>query len=62
MSRIVILYNVFEVCEVILFELGVLCLKFLFIVEEWKVIEIKFSERWNFLYCVGVLDGKYVVM
>ena len=53
---------VLEVCEAILSELGALCLQFPFTVEEWKALDFKFSERWNFPHCVGALDGKHVVM
>lgn len=28
--------------------------------EEWKNIEKKFSDRWNFPNCVGALDGKHI--
>ena len=61
-SRTAISYIVLEVCQAILSELGALCLQFPSTVEEWKVIENKFSERWNFPHCVGALDGKHVVM
>ena len=61
-SRTAISYIVLEVCEAILSKLRTLCLQFPSTVEEWKAIEIKFSERWNFPHCVGALDGKHVVM
>ena len=61
-SRTAISYIVLEVCEAILSELRALCLQFPSTEEEWKAIEIKFSERWNFPHCVGALDGKHVVM
>lgn len=51
-----------EVCEAIFSVLGTSCLQFLSSVDEWKTIENKFSERWNFPHCVGALDGKHVVM
>ena len=53
---------ILEVCEAILSELRPLCLQFPSTEEEWKAIEMKFSERWNFPHCVGALDGKHVVM
>ena len=62
MSRTAISYIVLEVCEAILSELRALCLQFPSTEEQWKAIEIKFSERWNFPHCVGALDGKHVVM
>lgn len=61
-SRTAISYIVLEVCEAILSELRALCPQFPFTEEEWKAIEMKFSERWNFPHCVGALDGKHVVM
>ncbi|XP_057310152.1 uncharacterized protein LOC130648138 [Hydractinia symbiolongicarpus] len=30
--------------------------------EEWKKISQKFEELWNFLNCVGAIDGKHVMM
>ena len=30
--------------------------------EDWKQIEHRFSTRWNFLNCIGVLDGKHIMM
>ncbi|VVC38715.1 Harbinger transposase-derived nuclease domain,Endonuclease/exonuclease/phosphatase [Cinara cedri] len=32
------------------------------IVDEWKEIENKFSQRWNFPRCVGAIDGKHVII
>jgi len=61
-SRTAISYIVLEVCQAILSALGALCLQFPSTVEEWKAIENKFSERWNFPHCVGDLDGKHVVI
>ena len=61
-SRTAISYIVIEVCEAIFSELGALCLEFPSTVDEWKAMENKFSERWNFPYCLGALDGNHVVM
>lgn len=61
-SRITISYIVLEVCLAILSELGALCLQFPSTVDEWKALEDKFSERWNFPHCVGALHWKHVVM
>ena len=29
---------------------------------DWKQIEHRFSTRWNFPNCIGVLDGKHIMM
>lgn len=51
-SRSAISYIVLEVCKAIFAELGALCIPFLSTVDEWKEIEKKFIERWNFPHCV----------
>ena len=28
----------------------------------WKEISHRFEEMWNFLHCIGAIDGKHVVM
>ena len=30
--------------------------------EDWQRIESRFVQRWNFLDCVGALDGKHIVI
>ena len=30
--------------------------------EDWKEIEHKFSNKWNFPNCIGALDGKHIVI
>lgn len=30
--------------------------------EEWEEVAQKFNEYWNFLNCLGAVDGKHVVM
>lgn len=31
-------------------------------VNEWKEIEMKFFQRWNFPKCLGAIDGKHVII
>ena len=30
--------------------------------QDWKIIEHKFSTKWNFPNCLGALDGKHIVI
>ena len=30
--------------------------------DKWKSIEDEFYERWNFLNCIGAIDGKHVMI
>lgn len=30
--------------------------------KEWKIIARDFEVTWNFLHCLGALDGKHVLM
>ena len=30
--------------------------------QDWKIIEQKFSTKWNFPNCLGALDGKHIVI
>lgn len=37
-------------------------LKFFCSLFDWKVIVEEMFREWNFLYCIGVFDGKYVMI
>ena len=30
--------------------------------QDWNIIEKKFNTKWNFLNCIGALDGKHIVI
>ena len=62
MSMGAICYIVKEVCNANIKDLSPVFFKVPSSEEEWLEISAKFEERWQFPNCIGVLDGKHIVM
>lgn len=62
MGKIIVFNIVREICEVIWIVFNLIYFKILKFFEEWKKIVDGFEEEWNFFYCFGLIDGKYIMI
>ena len=55
-------YIIMDVCNAIIKNLSLVYLQTPSSADEWLEISAKFEERWQFLNCIGALDGKHIAV